>query len=169
MHAPPCSPADVPPPIQLFSNLTSRAGRGTAGAECTVVNSHTHSHLLAFDRARGRGKRGRRGVLCEEDDRRYEQQQQRPARGKPAAQQQRDQDARPQGRGGGGSVQAKLAAAGGGVEGSAVDAGQLLAAAARFCQGAAELQYVGVWRASKRRRAAAVQRTFEPLDVEGHE
>ncbi|WIA28078.1 hypothetical protein OEZ86_010663 [Tetradesmus obliquus] len=43
-----------------------------------------------------------------------------------------------------------------------VDAQELMVAAARFCQAAAELQLLGVWKASKRRRLAAVTRMFAP-------
>ncbi|KAF6259140.1 hypothetical protein COO60DRAFT_1638610 [Scenedesmus sp. NREL 46B-D3] len=43
-----------------------------------------------------------------------------------------------------------------------VDQEELMAAAARFCQSAAELQLLGVWKGSKRRRLAAVTRVFAP-------
>ena len=39
---------------------------------------------------------------------------------------------------------------------------ELLEAAARFCAAAADLQLLGVWKASKRRRIASVTRTFAP-------
>jgi hypothetical protein len=45
---------------------------------------------------------------------------------------------------------------------AAVDERQLLEAAARFSQAAAELQLLGVWKATKRRRLSAVQRVFAP-------
>lgn len=44
----------------------------------------------------------------------------------------------------------------------AVDEGELLSTAARFCQAAAELQILGVWKAAKKRRMAAVHRVFAP-------
>jgi hypothetical protein len=43
-----------------------------------------------------------------------------------------------------------------------VDQQELLSAAARFSQAAAELQLLGVWKGTKRRRAAGVLRVFAP-------
>ncbi|KIY96037.1 hypothetical protein MNEG_11927, partial [Monoraphidium neglectum] len=43
----------------------------------------------------------------------------------------------------------------------------VLESAARFSQAAAELQLMGVWRPSKRRRVAAVVRSFVPMLVAG--
>jgi hypothetical protein len=54
------------------------------------------------------------------------------------------------------------AASDAGLQPAEVDQQQLLAAAARFSQAAAELQLLGVWKGTKRRRAAAVLRVFAP-------
>jgi hypothetical protein len=68
--------------------------------------------------------------------------------------------------GAGGSAGAKRPAADGGGGGGA-DEKSVLEAAARFSQAAGELQLLGVWRPSKRRRVAAVQRVFAPMVVHG--
>jgi hypothetical protein len=43
----------------------------------------------------------------------------------------------------------------------------VLESAARFSQAAGELQLLGVWRPSKRRKVTAVQRVFAPMVVHG--
>jgi hypothetical protein len=83
--------------------------------------------------------------------------------GRHGKQQQTDQDqARPATAKGGKKRGGAAAGAAAGSDVAEVDQEELLAAAARFSQAAAELQLLGVWKGTKRRRAAGVLRVFAP-------
>lgn len=100
-------------------------------------------------------------------------QQQAPACASPDARRGADQTARGAGAPAAAAAKRKAAASSGSAGANATNGttaaceASVLESAARFCQAASELQLLGVWRQSKRRKVAAVARAFAPMVVAG--
>jgi len=155
----PCSQPHLPT-LQLRRPHTTQT-QPEAKPSTTKTKTHIWTH---------RGGRGRRGSrkYCNErnqqlhdsdgDDTRDTDAARRRAGGAAAADQMRGDSGK------GTKLGAKRTAAAAAVE---LDEERVLESAARFSQAASELQLLGVWRAGKRRKVAAVQRVFAPMVVHG--